>query len=52
MVKSRRQSGSSIKPLIYALGFMKLPITLDTPIYDIAYQVGPDRPNNADNKFD
>jgi hypothetical protein len=31
---------------------MKLPITLDTPIYDIEYQVGPDRPNNADNKFD
>ena len=52
MVKSRRQSGSSIKPLIYALWFMKLPITLDTPIYDIEYQVGPDRPNNADNKFE
>ena len=52
MVKSRRQSGSSIKPLIYALWFMKLPLTLDTPIYDIEYQVGPDRPNNADNKFD
>jgi len=52
MVKSRRQSGSSIKPLIYALWFMNLPLTLDTPIYDIAYQVGPDRPNNADNKFD
>ena len=52
MVKSRRQSGSSIKPLVYALWFMKLPITLDTPIYDIEYQVGPDRPNNADNKFD
>ncbi len=52
MVKSRRQSGSSIKPLIYALWFMRLPLTLDTPIYDIEYQVGPDRPNNADNKFD
>ena len=52
MVKNRRQSGSSIKPLVYALWFMKLPITLDTPIYDIEYQVGPDRPNNADNKFD
>ena len=52
MVKSRRQSGSSIKPLIYALWFMKLPITLDTPIYDIEYQVWPDRPNNADNKFE
>ena len=52
MVKSRRQSGSSIKPLVYALWFMKLPITLDTPIYDIEYQVWPDRPNNADNKFE
>ena len=52
MVKSRRQSGSSIKPLIYALWFMKLPITIDTPIYDIEYQVWPDRPNNADNKFE
>ena len=52
MVKSRRQSWSSIKPLIYALWFMKLPLTLDTPIFDIEYQVGPDKPNNADNKFD
>ena len=52
MVKSPRQSWSSIKPLIYALWFMKLPITLDTPIYDIEYQVWPDRPNNADNKFE
>jgi len=52
MVKSRRQSGSSIKPLIYALWFMRLPITIDTPIYDIEYQVWPDRPNNADNKFE
>jgi len=52
MVRSRRQSWSSIKPLIYALGFMKLPITLDTPIYDIEYQVWPDKPNNADDKFE
>lgn len=52
MVKNRRQSGSSIKPLIYALWFMKLPLTIDTPIYDIEYQVGPDKPNNADNKFE
>lgn len=52
MVRSRRQSWSSIKPLIYALWFMRLPITIDTPIYDIEYQVWPDRPNNADNKFE
>ena len=52
MVRSRRQSGSSIKPLIYALGFMKLPITIDTPIYDIEYQIWPDKPHNADDKFE
>jgi len=52
MVRSPRQSGSSIKPLIYALGFMKLPITIDTPIYDIEYQVWPDKPNNSDNSFE
>lgn len=52
MVRSPRQSGSSVKPLVYALWFMKLPITLDTPIYDIEYQIGPDKPNNSDNTFD
>lgn len=52
MVRSPRQSWSSIKPLIYALGFMKLPITIDTPIYDIEYQVWPDKPNNADNSYE
>lgn len=51
MVRKPRQSGSSIKPFIYALGFEKLPLTLDTPIYDIPFQIGPDRPNNADDKF-
>ena len=52
MVKNPRQSGSSIKPLIYALGFDKLPLTLDTPIYDIPFSVGKDTPNNADGKFE
>jgi membrane carboxypeptidase/penicillin-binding protein len=51
MVRRPRQSGSSIKPLIYALGFEKLPLTIDTPIYDIPFQIGPDRPNNADDLF-
>ena len=45
MVRSPRQSGSSIKPLIYAL-------TIDTPIYDIFFKAGKDTPNNADGKFD
>ena len=52
MVRSPRQSGSSIKPLIYALGFDKLPLTIDTPIYDIFFKAGKDTPNNADGKFD
>ena len=52
MVRKPRQSGSSIKPLIYSLGFQKLPLTIDTPIYDLPFQVGPDRPNNADDRFE
>lgn len=51
MVKNPRQSWSSIKPLIYALGFEKLPLTLDTPIYDIPFKIGSDAPNNADGQF-
>lgn len=38
--------------MIYALGFAKLPLTIDTPIYDIPFSVGNDTPNNADGKFD
>ena len=52
MVRNPRQSGSSIKPLIYSLGFERLPLTLDTPIYDIPFQVGPDKPSNADGRFE
>lgn len=52
MIRRPRQSGSSIKPFIYALWFEKLPLTLDTPIYDIPFQIWPDKPNNADDKFE
>lgn len=52
MVRRPRQSGSAIKPFIYALWLEKLPITIDTPIYDIPFQVWPDRPNNADDSFE
>lgn len=52
MVRSPRQSGSSIKPFIYSLALEKLPLTLDTPIYDIPFQIWPDKPNNADDKFE
>jgi len=51
MVRSNRQSGSSIKPFIYALGFEKLPLTLDTPIFDIPFKIWKDTPSNADDKF-
>jgi len=51
MIRSSRQVGSAMKPLIYSLWFSLLPLTLDTPIYDIPFQIWPDRPNNADWKF-
>ena len=52
MVRNPRQSGSSIKPLLYSLGLETLPLTMDSPMFDIPFQVGPDRPNNADGKFE
>jgi membrane peptidoglycan carboxypeptidase len=51
MIRSSRQVWSAMKPLIYSLWFSLLPLTLDTPIYDIPFQIWPDRPNNADWKF-
>ncbi|PJA48428.1 MAG: hypothetical protein CO170_02740 [candidate division SR1 bacterium CG_4_9_14_3_um_filter_40_9] len=52
MVQRPRQSGSSIKPLIYALALEKLGLSIDSPIYDIPFKIGPDKPNNADDKFE
>lgn len=52
MVRRPRQTGSSIKPLIYALALEKLPLTIDTPIFDIPFKIGADQPNNADDKFE
>ena len=51
MIRASRQVGSAMKPMIYALWLSLLPIALDTPIYDIPFQIGPDRPKNADWKF-
>jgi penicillin-binding protein 1A len=51
MVRAPVQPWSSIKPLWYALGFMKLPLTLDTQIYDINFKVADYDPQNADGKF-
>lgn len=51
MVRRPRQSGSAIKPFIYALWFQLLPLTLDTPMFDIPFRIWQDQPNNADGKF-
>lgn len=52
VVQGLRQPGSSIKPLVYSYGFMKLNIAEDTPIYDIPFKVGKDEPNNNDGTFE
>jgi penicillin-binding protein 1A len=51
IVQSLRQPWSTIKPFIYALGFLKLPLTLDTTIYDIPFKVWNNDPQNVDGKF-
>ena len=52
MIRAPIQPGSSIKPFWYSLGFMKLPLTLDTQIFDINFKIGDYDPQNADGKFD
>jgi len=51
MLRSPRQVWSSMKPFIYSLAFEKIPLTLDTPIFDIPFKAWRDTPNNADGKF-
>ncbi len=51
MIQSSRQPWSTVKPLLYALWFMKLALTIDSPIYDIRMKIGEDEPNNADGWF-
>ncbi len=52
MVQQLRQPGSTIKPLVYSYGFMTLPLTIDTPIYDIAFKIGNDTPNDNDGQYE
>ena len=52
MVRRPRQTGSSIKPFVYALALEKLPLTIDTPIFDIPFKIWVDQPNDADDKFE
>lgn len=51
LVQRARQPWSTIKPLLYALGFIKLPLTIDSPIYDIPMTIAGNKPANADGKF-
>lgn len=51
MVQQSRQPWSTIKPLVYSYGFMNLPLTIDTAIYDLPFKIGKDQPNNSDGGF-
>lgn len=51
IIQSPRQPWSSIKPFVYALGFMNLALTIDSPIYDIPFSIGSNTPQNADWSF-
>lgn len=51
MIQSLRQPGSTIKPLIYTLGFMKNNFTIDTPIFDLPLTIGWNNPQNVDWRY-
>lgn len=51
VITSKRQPGSSFKPLVYALAISKNPIGPETPIYDVKTKFGDYEPNNYDEKF-
>lgn len=51
LVQRARQPGSTIKPLLYALGFMKIAMGIDSPIYDLSMTIADNTPSNADEKF-
>lgn len=51
MIRLPRQSGSALKPLIYALAFERLWITQNTIVYDTPLQIGSNTPQNADGRF-
>lgn len=51
IIQASRQPWSIIKPFVYSLWFLKLALTLDSPIYDIPFTIGNNKPNNADGIF-
>jgi membrane carboxypeptidase/penicillin-binding protein PbpC len=51
MITSRRQPGSSFKPIVYSLAISKNPIGPETPIYDVDTTFNKWNPDNYDSKF-
>lgn len=51
IITSKRQPGSSFKPIIYTLAVSKNPIGPDTPIFDVDTKFGDWQPDNYDEKF-
>lgn len=51
IITSKRQPGSSFKPLVYTLAISKNPIGPDTPIFDLKTKFGNWEPNNYDERF-
>jgi len=51
VITSKRQPGSSFKPIVYTLAISKNPISPDTPIFDVRTKFGDWEPNNYDEKF-
>lgn len=51
MIQALRQPWSTMKPLLYSLGLMKFPLTIDSPIYDLPFSVWENKPQNVDGIF-
>ncbi|MDD5198040.1 MAG: transglycosylase domain-containing protein [Candidatus Gracilibacteria bacterium] len=51
IITSKRQPGSSFKPIVYTLAISKNPIGPDTPIFDLKTKFGDWEPNNYDEQF-
>lgn len=51
IITSKRQPGSSFKPIVYTLAISKNPIGPDTPIFDVKTKFSKWEPSNYDEKF-
>lgn len=51
MITSRRQPGSSFKPIVYALAMSKAAVGPTTPMYDLPTKFGDWEPKNFDGEF-